>query len=343
MDIETYLNLNPNIKIINQSSSSLLEHEKPIEEIEFLKSRGNFLLRQELEDKTPINTPNCIIVYHMILIMIFSIISIIILVTNKKKNFKEVEYTSCESDTCQKIFNISEDLKSPIYFYYKLDNFYSNHIDYVKSKNYNQLRGEEVSEKKIDSSCKYMSRNREHFKTNNLNEIVSYTSIAMDPDSIMNPCGLIANSIFNDTFKLFDEKDKQIYIWENGITLKIDKQKFFRNNKDSEKIQWYNKEDEHFINWMNMELFPNFIKKWGYIDQDLPKGEYKMIIKNNWGKTQWDIKKYFVLAKGNPLGSENFFGYMLIICSCLEVIFIFIICLTKYKKKKFNPEEMKWD
>ena len=74
-----------------------------------------------------------------------------------------------------------------------MDNFYSNHIDYVKSKNYNQLRGEEVSKKKIDSSCKYMSRNREHFKTENLNEIVSYANIVMDPDSIMNPCGLIAN------------------------------------------------------------------------------------------------------------------------------------------------------
>ena len=58
MDVDEYLNLNPNIKIINQSSSSLLENEKPDEELEEIKNRGNYLLRQELKDKTPINTPN---------------------------------------------------------------------------------------------------------------------------------------------------------------------------------------------------------------------------------------------------------------------------------------------
>ncbi len=343
MDIQKYLNLNPNIKIINQSSSSLLEHEKPAEELETIKNRGNFLLRQELEDKTPINTPHCIIIYHMIFIIIFLTFALIILITNSNKNFFEIKYTDCSKENkCIKSFNITKTMKQPIYLYYKLNNFYSNHIDFVKSKSYNQLRGQIVSEKKIDSSCKYMSRNREHFKTENTSEILSYKMINMEPNALMNPCGLIANSMFNDIFKLYDDKNNSIDIFDYNITLNVDK-KFFRNDVGSEKTQWYNKEDDHFIVWMNMELFPNFIKKWGYIKQDLPKGQYTMIIENNWGKTQWEIEKFFVLAKGNVFGTSKFFGYILIFCCSFEILFILFICLSKYRKKKFNPEEMKWD
>ena len=32
-------------------------------------------------------------------------------------------------------------MKAPVYFYYKLDNFYQNHRRYVKSKNEDQLAG----------------------------------------------------------------------------------------------------------------------------------------------------------------------------------------------------------
>ena len=344
MDVDTYLNLNPDIQIINQSSSSMLEHEKSIENIEEIKKRGNFLLRQELKDKTPINTPKCIIIYHIFFIIIFISISIIILSTNNSDHFKEIEYNSCsQKSKCVLNFSIPKNLKSPIYFYYKLNNFYSNHIDYVKSKNYEQLRGEIVDEKIIDSSCQYMSRNKDHYKNVNESLILSYKNITMDSNSVMNPCGLIANSLFNDKFKLYDLKGNTINIIEKDITSEIDKEKIYKNNIDSENIQWMNKEDEHFIVWMNMELLPNFIKKWGYIDQDLPKGDYKIYIENNWGKSQWEVSKYFVLAKGNCFGTEKFFGYVLISCSGLQVIFIIIIYISNFRKKKFNPEEMKWD
>ena len=345
MEVEEYLNLNPNIKIINQSSSSLLENEKPDEELEEIKNRGNFLLRQELKDKTPIGTPNCIIFNHIVFIIIFVTIAALILSTNSKKNFIEINYTDCVlNKKCEIEFYIDKNLVSPIYVYYKLENFYSNHIDYVKSKNYLQLRGEKISDKKIDSSCKYMSRNEDHFIDDTEDQILSYANKTMNKTSIMNPCGLIANSIFTDKFELYniDEK-KYIKIEEKEITLKIDREKNFKNNKNSENIQWLNKEDEHFMVWMNMETFPNFIKKWGYIDKDLPKGKYKIIVDNKWGKIQWDVKKYFVLAKGNKFGSENFFGYILVVCCGLEIIFIIIIYISKYKKRKFNPEEMKWE
>ena len=188
-----------------------------------------------------------------------------------------------------------------------------------------------------------MSRNKDHFKTNNKFEIKSYYNRSLEPNSLMNPCGLIADSMFNDTFELNSSNGGIIKIDFNNITYEMDRKKNFKNDINYKDTQWLNKEDEHFIVWMNMELFPNFIKKWGNIYQDLSKGEYKLTINNKWGKSQWNIKKYFIIAKGNKFGTETFFGFILIISFVLEAIFITIIYISKYKKKKFNPEEMKWD
>ena len=308
-----------------------------------MKSRGNFLLRQELKDLTPLNTPKCIIIYHIFFIIIFGSVSIIILLTNAKKDFIENKYNVYPSQQNGINFTIPCDLKAPIYFYYKLNNFYSNHIDYVKSKNYAQLRGEKVSDKTIDASCQYMSRNKDHFRTDNESRIISYKNRTMDPNSKMNPCGLIADSIFNDMFYLYDINGNKVNIIEEEIALEIDKQKIYKNNNNSEYIQWYNKENEHFIVWMNMELFPNFIKKWGYINQDLKKGKYTIKIENNWGKPKWEVIKSFILAKGNKFGTEKFFGYFLLVCLSIEFLFILVIYITRNKIRKFNPEEMKWD
>ena len=52
----------------------------------------------------------------------------------------------------------------------------------------------------------------------------------MDPNSIMNPCGLIADSIFNDVFYLYDPNGNKVNIIEEEIALEIDKQKCSTKN-----------------------------------------------------------------------------------------------------------------
>lgn len=78
-------------------------------------------------------------------------------------------------------FHIPVDLKPPVLFYYQLTNFYQNHRRYVKSLDTNQLLGNAVSNGSIKSgACDPLTTNSEG---------VAYY-----------PCGLIANSVFNDTF-----------------------------------------------------------------------------------------------------------------------------------------------
>ena len=82
---------------------------------------------------------------------------------------------------CSIQFEIPDDLKPPVLFYYRLTNFYQNHRRYVKSLDTDQLLGHAVPASTISTSACDPLRNDEHGKP-------------------YYPCGLIANSLFNDTF-----------------------------------------------------------------------------------------------------------------------------------------------
>lgn len=45
-------------------------------------------------------------------------------------------------NTCTFTINIEEKLEKPVYVYYRLENFYSNHRNFVKARSFSQLRGE---------------------------------------------------------------------------------------------------------------------------------------------------------------------------------------------------------
>ena len=72
-------------------------------------------------------------------------------------------------------------LQGTVYLYYGLTNFYQNHRRYVRSRDDNQLHGDEMSPDSLQSDC-------EPYKKRKLNASVEY-GIA--------PCGAIANSLFN--------------------------------------------------------------------------------------------------------------------------------------------------
>lgn len=81
---------------------------------------------------------------------------------------------------CTLQFYIPNKINPPIFLYYRLSNFYQNHRRYVKSLEPDQLQGKYLSNSSIaGSTC-------DPLKTNE-NGVAYY------------PCGLIANSIFNDT------------------------------------------------------------------------------------------------------------------------------------------------
>ncbi|CAI6328176.1 unnamed protein product [Periconia digitata] len=91
---------------------------------------------------------------------------------------------------CVLVFDIPTNMEPPVLFYYRLDNFYQNHRRYVKSFDMNQLKGDAVSSADIESGeCDPLG--------NNYGKINGHP----DPDNRpIYPCGLIANSMFNDSY-----------------------------------------------------------------------------------------------------------------------------------------------
>ena len=85
-----------------------------------------------------------------------------------------------DTQVCSLQFNIPDNLHPPVLLYYRLTNFYQNHRRYVKSLDSDQLKGTAT-------------------KNNSLG--------ACDPLNVDHdgkpyyPCGLIANSVFNDTIR----------------------------------------------------------------------------------------------------------------------------------------------
>lgn len=78
-------------------------------------------------------------------------------------------------------FEIPSNIDPPIFFYYRLDNFYQNHRRYVKSLDTEQLKG----------------------KARTAGQIRGGECDPLETDESGRPyypCGLIANSMFNDTF-----------------------------------------------------------------------------------------------------------------------------------------------
>jgi len=89
---------------------------------------------------------------------------------------------SVVTNVCKLRFYIPDDVGPHVFLYYRLTNFYQNHRRYVKSFDQAQLSGD--------------------FRSNDSIRTSDCDPLRIDPitNKTYYPCGLIANSLFNDTF-----------------------------------------------------------------------------------------------------------------------------------------------
>ena len=190
---------------------------------------------------------------------------------------------------CTVTLKVEEKMEKPVYLYYQLDNFYQNHRRYVRSRNDEQLRGDDVDEDDLDD-CEPL--------------------VEIDGRQ---QCGLIAASLFNDTFTLLNEDSDTVAVSNKGIAWESDVEHKFANGTS-----------EAFIVWMRTAGLPKFKKLYGIIDQDLPKGDYRVQIDNTYPVSEFDGKKYVVLSTTGWLGGKNpFLGFAYIIVGALCILLCF--------------------
>jgi len=122
-------------------------------------------------------------------------------------------------------FTVNETIAAPIYFYYQLDNFYQNHRRYVKSRSYSQLQGTYLTAAKIATDCDPIVYMNSTGRTKYVDTTVKYNG-----SSPAIPCGLVAKSVFNDTYELTNSSDSsKVYINESNIAWESDVKYKFHN------------------------------------------------------------------------------------------------------------------
>lgn len=236
------------------------------------------------------------------------------------KGIKECQWKYSNGE-CQLKF--TSELKGKVYLYYKLTNFYQNHRKYVDSFDWNQLKGEAVPIDELNSKCGSIKK-----------------SIDNKP---IYPCGLIANSIFNDTFSSLGNEIE----WDSSDISWISDRKTFKPSKYSpDEISpppnWikrypngYTREsldavsnNQHLMVWMKTAALPKFYKLYGSTLKFT--GEQIFLIGENYPILNFGGRKFLIFTGGSKFtGAFKNFGLAIcfLICGCISTIFGIVFCL----------------
>lgn len=194
------------------------------------------------------------------------------------------------TNVCTLQFTLPNDIGPPVYLYYRLTNFYQNHRRYVKSLDLDQLKGHYVSNGTIsNSACNPLRIGKD----------------ANNVEKAYYPCGLIANSIFNDTIlsptivsSSGGQSTANYSMTTNGIAWASDLQLYGKTKYTNEDVlpppNWaarypdgYTTENpipdlstyEEFAVWMRTAGLPTFSKLARRNDDDrMPAGTYSIDI-----------------------------------------------------------------
>ncbi|KAI0406038.1 CDC50 family protein [Xylaria palmicola] len=236
-------------------------------------------------------------------------------------NFTYNNYELTGLTNCSLQFKILQDMNAPVRAYYHLDNFYQNHRRYVNSFNADQLLAKNVTTSTLDNSdCAPLA-------------VEDFDEDGQKKTRQIYPCGLIANSLFNDTigrpFRLGVDgtPESKTYNWtDNDIAWDSDKELYnplehpdydliipppnWRIRYPDEKYSSEHpppnlKEDEHFISWMRTAALPSFFKPWAFGNETLVAGTYSVDILDNFNMTKYKGKKSIVITTTGPLGGKN--------------------------------------
>lgn len=297
----------------------------------------------------------------------------VLLVTSNDVQELRYDYTSCENLNtagqtcatfldnqpvnntgqtcyCKVTLELSSDFTGTVYLYYGLTNFYQNHRRYVRSRDDNQLHGDSIAPDSLQDDCA-------PYKKRNINSSVEY-GIA--------PCGAIANSLFNDTFRLYFVGDnsgstnESVGLLDTGIAWMSDKSVKFGNPSSwsgyTNPPNWNNKfaqnlssnpdntgyKNEDLIVWMRTAALPTFrklhrrIQHQGTFENGLPKGSYDVYIDYAYPVTKFEGTKSIILTTTSWLGGKNPFlgiAYLVVGCICIVLGAVFLIIHLKWGRK----------
>ena len=291
--------------------------EAPVEDEDLVYERvkQSRFKQQNLPAWRPVPTILSIVIVFSSFGILFIILGIVLLVYSNKVHSAKIEYTDCAlNSNCIKQLTLEENIDSPVFIYYQLDGFYQNSRRYLKSKEIDQLTGDDINS---HDDCEPAETNKQMGFPDNKIALDGVTTL--NPNSYAVPCGLMAKTFFNDSFS-FKIGDEEIQVDEKNIAFGKDK-KLYDKNPDKSK-QWTDITDEHFLVWMRPSGLPNPKKLWGRINRDLKKGEtIDITINNQYNVNNYKGKKKIVLSNATKFGGKNkFLGVSYIVVGALSIL-----------------------
>lgn len=292
------------------------------------------LKQQQLKSYTCTFTPRCVIsIYFFIALIFIPFGSAIIAGTSQIKRSIPIPYssTNCslnENGTeclsgkgaclCTLELIINQTIPAPSYLYYSLTNYHQNAREYAKSRSdiMNQgkvpKRFEDVATCEPDSVLYKNGTEPETF----------------DPKNFLYPCGLTADSFFNDTITLCKKKnceESKLKADKNGIAWETDMDNKFQRGPEPYFVE-ANKllEDPDFVVWMRLSTFSNFDKLYRIIREDIKPGTYFAQIEYRYPVQSFRGTKSFYITTTKWFGAPNpFLGVSYLV---VGVTALFIAC-----------------
>ncbi|KAF2671733.1 Lem3/Cdc50 [Microthyrium microscopicum] len=277
--------------------------------------------------------------------------------TNTSVTYNDSQVQVNDTTKCILQFSIPEDMKPPVLLYYRLTNFYQNHRRYVKSFDSSQLDGNARTADQIHTS--------------------DCDPLAWDANKKpYYPCGLIANSIFNDTYvnlQLLNpsgsnsnsstNSSASIYnMTASGIAWSSDKSLYKNTEYKAEDVvpppnwvrRWdYSKKlpdlstDEAFQVWMRTAGLPTFSKLALRNDKDVMQtGSYQIEIWDEFNTTLYGGTKAILISTRTVMGGKNpFLGIAYIVVGGLCILLGALFTATHIiKPRKLGDHTyLSWD
>lgn len=313
--------------------------------------------QQELPACKPLLTPGWVITTFMLVGALFIPIGVISLVASHRvveivhqyetdclplqyRDNKTARLAYIQNSTiaknCTQILKVPKQMKHPIYIYYQLDNFYQNHRRYVKSRSDQQL-----------------------MKAGSANDTDTCKPEATTGGLPIVPCGLIAWSLFNDTYN-FSRGDTSLPVNKKDISWKSDREHKFGSHVYPKNFQKGTliggaslnesiplSEQEDLIVWMRTAALPTFRKLYGRIEEDLQENDTITVHLFNYYNTYtFNGKKKVVLSTTSFLGGKNNFlgiAYLTVGGLCFFLAMVFFLVHIIKPRPLGDPAYLSWN
>ncbi|KAK9451123.1 ligand-effect modulator 3 family [Limtongia smithiae] len=263
-----------------------------------------------------------------------------------------------QREFCRLRFAIEHDMGEPVLLYYRLTNFFQNHRRYVQSLDEDQIQGiaKTLDELNSDDTCKPL--------------------IANSAGTPYYPCGLIANSVFNDTFAspLYkgdidisdaDTENTTYAMTDSGIAWSADKKRFKKTAyKASEVVPPPNWEltypdgytDDNMPDISQMEALQNWVRTAGLPtfsklalrndNATMSKGIYEIDIGMRFPTTGFGGTKSLVISTRTVVGGRNAFlgiAYLVVGGLCLVLGLLFTLQHLIRPRKLGDHTYLSWN